>query len=280
MEKDFILGNGVRIPAVGFGTYKAEDGRQAVETVRTALEAGYSHLDCAAAYKNEKSIGEALRETDVARADLFVTSKLWATERSYDKAMRSFEKSLSDLGLDYLDLYLIHWPASPSRYDDWQEINLSTWRALERLYAEGLVRAIGVSNFMPHHLEPLIAQAEVAPMVNQIEYHPGFMQRDCVDFCKANGILVEAWSPLGRARVLENPLLVELAEKYGRSVAQICLRWELQNGVLPLPKSVNPKRIEENIHVWDFELTPDDMALISSMPPGGESGLDPDKVDF
>lgn len=210
---------------------------------------------------------------------MFVTSKVWNTERGYEKTIAAFEKTLSDLGLDYLDLYLIHWPASSSQYDNWEEINLETWRAMTELYKAGRIKSIGVSNFLPHHLKALM-KTEVPPMVNQIEYHPGLTQAETVEYCKKHSILVEAWNPLGTGRMLNNETLKSIAGKYKKSVAQLCIRWCLQNGVLPLPKSVTPARIVENADVFDFEITAEDLNAINDMPYFGGSGLHPDKINF
>ena len=240
LSDTFTLSNGVKIPGIGFGTYKSIDGNDAEESVRTAIGCGMRHIDCASFYKNEEGVGrgiaEGMSDNGLAREDLFVTSKVWTTDKAYDDAVRSCRKSLSDLGLEYLDLLLVHWPADDHAYHDWKEINFNTWRAFTDLYRDGLVRAIGVSNFWPEHLEPLM-DTDVPPMVDQIEYHPGYMQNDieesggsgyCPDdvaaYCKERGIIVEAWSPLGRAKVLQDPLLVSLAGKYGKTTSQICLR--------------------------------------------------------
>ncbi len=275
----FELAGGVRIPCVGYGTWQTPNGEVAASSVAAAIEAGYRHIDTAAAYGNETCVGEGIARSGVPREQLFITSKLWNTERGYEKTLAAFEKTCSDLGTDYLDLYLIHWPASRHQFEDWEEINLATWRAMCELHRAGRIRAIGVSNFMPHHLDALMS-AEVAPMVDQIEFHPGCMQAETVDYCREHGILVEAWSPLGCGRVLTNPDLQLVAERYGRSVAQVCLRWCLQHEVLPLPKSVTPSRIRENAEVFDFELSSEDMAAIDAMGSFGGSGLHPDAVDF
>lgn len=280
MRTDYELSNGVLLPAIGFGTWQTPDGQTAVDAVRTALACGYRHIDTAAIYGNESSVGLGIKQSGVARHDIFVTSKLWNSERGYDSTLRAFDKSLADLGLDYLDLYLIHWPAVSKQFDNWQSLNLDSWRAMERLYDEGRIRAIGVSNFMKHHLQPLLDAAAVVPMVNQIEYHPGMMQQECVDYCRANGIVVEAWSPLGTGCLLTNELLSRLAGKYGKTVAQLCIRWALQNGTAPLPKSITPSRIESNLDVYDFKISEADMQAIDAMPYVGGSGLVPDEVDF
>lgn len=278
-ENGFILNNGVRIPDIGYGTWQTPDGPVATNSVKCAIRAGYRHIDGAAVYGNEKSVGLGIRESAVPRQELFVTSKLWNTERGYESTLNAFRKTLDDLGADYLDLYLIHWPASSHQFPDWEQINLDTWRAMTELYRAGKVRAIGVSNFMPHHLNALL-KCDVAPMVNQIEYHPGMMQEETVSYCKANGIQAEAWSPLGTGRVLSNKTLGEIAGHYGVSVAQLCIRWCLQNEVLPLPKSTTPSRIEQNLDVRGFEISREDMERINEMEYFGGSGLHPDKVDF
>ena len=275
----YTLSNGVAIPWVGFGTWQTPDGQVAADSVKAALAAGYRHIDTASIYKNEAGVGQGIRESGVPREEIFVTTKIWNNKRGYEKTRESVEKSLERLGLDYLDMVLIHWPAAPHRVENWEELNQSTWQALTDLYKEGKIRAIGVSNFKPHHLKALL-EAEVKPMVNQIELHPGMTQQDTVDLCREHGILLEAWSPLGCGRLLDHPFLAELAAKYGKSVAQVCIRWCLQKGFLPLPKSVTPARIQQNAQVFDFVISDEDMAAMDAMENVGWSGLDPDEVDF
>lgn len=280
MEKYFKLNNDVKIPSIGFGTWQTPDGEIAVKSIKIAINNGYKHIDAAAIYDNEKGVGIGIKECGIERKELFVTSKLWNSERGYETTLNAFEKSLKDLQLEYLDLYLIHWPATSYQFNNWRQINSDTWRAMEKLYTEGKIRAIGVSNFLEHHLEPLMENAKIMPSVNQIEYHPGFMQNDCVKFCTDNNIQVEGWSPLGRGKVLENEMLKEIALKYNKSVAQLCIRWALQNNVLPLPKSTTPNRIKENFEVFDFEILESDMSLINQMDNFGGSGLNPDSIGF
>lgn len=278
-QDGFVLYNSATIPCLGFGTWQIPDGTAAVGAVKEALRKGYRHIDAAAIYGNERSVGKGIVQSGVDREELFVTSKVWNSERGYEKTLAAFDKTLDDLQLEYLDMYLIHWPASPSQFNDWQTINLTTWEAMEELYKSGRVRAIGACNFMVHHLESLL-QSDVRPMVNQIEYHPGQQQEETVEFCKRNKILIEAWSPLGSGKMLSNPMLSAMAEKYRKSVAQLCIKWCLQNGVLPLPKSVTPSRIAENLEVFDFAIAEEDMREINQMDYFGGSGLHPDQVPF
>lgn len=274
------LANGNTIPEIGFGTFQTPDGEVCVNAVREAIAVGYTHIDTAAVYRNEVSVGEGVRQSGKPREELFITSKVWNSERGYDKTLRACEKTLKDLGLDYLDLYLIHWPANQLQFGDQAEaINIDTWKAMERLSDEKLVRSIGLSNFYPHHMEPILAMANIAPTVDQIEYHPGLLQEDTIELCRKNDILVEAWSPLGRGHLLDNPVVVEIAGHHGKSPAQVILRWVLQNNVLPLVKSVHAERIRENYDIFDFELTPQEMKAIDSMP-GARFGGNPDTVEF
>lgn len=277
-QSAFTLHNNYKIPCLGYGTWRADE-QTAFASVKIAVEMGYRHIDTAAGYKNEAGVEQAVRESGVGRENVFITSKVFNDDRGYKTTLNAFEKTLSELKTDYLDLYLIHWPASAHRFDNWEQINLDTWRAMTELYKAGRIKAIGVSNFKPHHLRALM-ETEVKPMVNQIEYHPGQTQEETVSFCRENNILVEAWGPLGQGRMLSNPTLAETAAKYGKSTAQLCIKWCLQNGVLPLPKSVTESRIKENSEVFDFEISAEDMKRINEMPYIGGSGNDPDTVDF
>ena len=251
----FVLRNGVAVPALGYGTWQTPDGSVARDGVAAALRLGYRHVDTAFAYGNEASVGEGIRLSGVPRADIFLTTKHWVTERGYEKTKAAIDTSLKNLGVDYLDLYLIHWPCVTKVSPEWKEINASTWRAFEDAYKAGKLRAIGVSNFQKKHLEALAETAKILPMVNQIEFHPGFTQMDNVRYAQEHGMLVEAWSPLGCGAVLGDKRLTALAAKYGKSVAQLCLRFALQNDVLPLSKSVHEDRIASNAQLFDFEIS-------------------------
>lgn len=273
-ENTILLSNNLFINSLGYGTWRTSDA-DAEAAVCEAVKCGYRLIDTAAIYGNEKGIGRGIKSCGVSRNELFVTSKLWNSERGYDKTMKAFEQTLSDLDTDYLDLYLIHWPANRLQSEDPDAVNLSTWRAFTKLYKEGRIKAIGVSNFLPHHLAPLM-ETEIQPMINQIEYHPGYIQTDTVNYCKENGIALEAWSPLGRGNIFTEPTLLTLAEKYNKTVAQICIRFAIDSGVIPLPKSVTPERIKENFNVFDFSLSKEDIKKIEQMDLCGYSGLNPD----
>ena len=276
----YQLINGVQIPCLGFGTWQTPDGDAAVSSVRCALEEGYRHIDTAAVYGNEESIGQAIRESGIPREELFITTKLWNNCHGYEIALKAFDESMKKLGLEYLDLYLIHWPNPLAVRDHWQQANADAWKAMEKLYEEGRIRAIGVSNFRPHHLKELGKSANIAPMVNQIRLCPGDTQDETVNFCKNQGLLVEAYSPMGTGKIFSVPEMQKLAEKYQRSIAQICIRWSLQRGYLPLPKSVTPSRIRENLQVFDFELDADDVELIANLKGCVGYATDPDQAGF
>ncbi len=272
----YVLNNGVKIPCVAFGTYKAAEGDN-VEILKRAIACGYRYFDTASFYGTETYLGQAVKASGIPREEFFITSKMWKDEMGYEAAKEAFAKSLERLGTDYLDLYLIHWPQSSPDCREWRTIDAETWRALEELYEAGKVRAIGLSNFLPHHVENLLKNCRVRPMVNQIEFHPGHTQETVVAYCKERGILVQAWSPIGRGRVLEDELIVELAAKYGVSSAQVCLRYALQRGVVPLPKSSSEERMRQNQDLFSFELTEEDMYRIGAMPPAGWSGEHPER---
>lgn len=276
----FMLHNGMAVPCIGYGTYLTPDD-ETCKAVQEAIRVGYRLIDTAAFYGNEKGVGQAVRECGVPREELLITSKVWNADRGYEQTLAAFEKTMENLGLDYLDLYLIHWPANRKQFGDRaEEINAQTWRAMEELYRAGRIKAIGLSNFLPHHIEELGKTATVKPMVNQLEIHPGWLQKETVDYCQSHDIVVEAWSPLGRRAAFDNPFLGSLAEKYGKSAAQICLRWEIQHGVLPIPKTVNPARMEANLDIFDFEIEQADMEQIDAMPNIRERSNNPDEIDY
>ncbi len=278
---DFLtLSNGVKIPSIGFGTWQTPEGEAAAEAVRTAIEAGYRHIDTAQAYGNEKSVGDGIRRSGINRDDLFVTTKLTNDNHTYEITKSSFEQSLKDLGLDYVDLFLIHWPRPMKFRDNWQKANSETWKAMEELYEDGKIRAIGVSNFMPLHLSALFDTAKIAPMVNQIRLCPGCTQDEVVRYSREKGMILEAYSPLGTGRIFDADDIRFLSSKYGKSIAQISIRWSLQMGFLPLPKSVNEERIRSNIDVFDFELSDEDMEFLSGSTGVAGGAPDPDNMPF
>lgn len=262
------LVNGVEMPRFGLGVYKMTNPDEAYSAMSHALEAGYIAIDTAALYDNEEQVGQAVRDSKKKREELFITSKVWNTDQGYDQTLRAFETSLKKLDMDYLDLYLTHWPVP--------ELYIDTYRAIERLYDEKLIRATGVSNHEPHHLEKLLATANVQPMVNQIELHPHLIQQKNRDFAKQHNIAITSWSPLGRGRVLEDEAIVKLGEKYGKSAAQVIIRWHLQHDLIVIPKSVKEVRIQQNADVFDFELTTEDMQAIDMLNRDERYGSHPD----
>jgi methylglyoxal/glyoxal reductase len=266
-----VLSNGVKMPWMGLGVWRIQEGDEVISSVKHAIQTGYRSIDTAAVYGNEEGVGRAIKESGVSREELFITTKVWNTDQGFESTLRAFEESRKKLGLEYIDLYLIHWPVK-GKYKD-------TWKALEKLYKDGRVRAIGVSNFQIHHLKDVMEDSEVVPMVNQVEFHPLLTQKELLAFCREHRIQLEAWSPLMQGN-LDLPLLKELAEKYGKTPAQIVLRWDLQHEVVTIPKSVTPRRIEENANVFDFELTVEDMERIDALNQNKRFGSDPDNFNF
>ena len=276
------LNNGVEIPCVGYGTFRTDPAVTA-QAVQDAIAAGYRHIDTAKVYENEVGVGQGIKAAGVPREELFVTSKLWNTDRGYEATKAAFQASLDRLGLDYLDLYLIHWPANEKQFGaDAAKINAETWRAMEELYEAGKIRAIGLSNFMPHHVAELLKTAKIKPMVDQIEVHPGWTHAEEIKKLQAMDIVVEAWGPLGGqgATVLVDPTMQKIAAAHGKSTAQVSLRWILQQGVVPLPKSVHVDRLKQNMELFDFELSNEEMQTIAALPNLGGQCKDPDDVDF
>ena len=271
----YTLSNGVAIPCIGFGTYNAKGGDN-LAINRTAIEAGYRYFDTASLYETERVLGQAIKESGIPRKEFFIVSKLWIDERGYQGAKEAFERSLDRLQTDYLDLYLIHWPRGMEGDTDWKETDLETWRAMEELCEAGRVRGIGLSNFLPHHADVILKYGKLKPVVDQLEVHPGYTQEAAVRYCEENGIRVQAWSPLGRSAMLENPILKCYAEKYGKSVAQICLRFLLQKGIIPLVKSSTLERMKQNQDIFDFEITAEDMSVLNNMPQNTWLGEHPD----
>lgn len=276
LQDTTTLHNGVKMPWFGLGVFKVEEGPELVNAVKVAIKHGYRSIDTAAIYENEEGVGqgiiEGLKEAGISREDLFVTSKVWNADLGYESTIAAYEKSLKKLGLEYLDLYLIHWPVE-GKYKE-------AWRALETLYKEGKVKAIGVSNFQIHHLKDLMKDAEVKPMVNQVECHPRLTQKEVQAFCKEQGIQLEAWSPLMQGELLDNDVLQAIAAKHGKSVAQVILRWDIQNGIVTIPKSTKEHRIVENSSVFDFELTEEELNQIDGLNQNHRVGPDPDNFDF
>ncbi|MCM3033281.1 MULTISPECIES: aldo/keto reductase [unclassified Niallia] len=272
LQSTVKLNNGVEMPRFGLGVFKVEEGQEVIDSVKSAIKAGYISIDTAAVYKNEEGVGQGIKESGANREDLFITTKVWNADQGYESTLAAFETSIQKLGLDYIDLYLVHWPVK-GKYKE-------TWKALEKLYKDGKVKAIGVSNFHQHHLEDLLEEAEIVPMVNQIELHPLLSQVELRDFCKEKGIVVEAWSPLAQGKLLDNPVLAEIAGKYNKSTAQIILRWDLQNDIVTIPKSIKEHRIIENADIFDFELTNEDIDKINALNKNERVGPDPDNFNF
>lgn len=272
IKRSVKLSNGTEMPYLGLGVFDMSDDDEVINTVKCALDVGYRHIDTASFYNNEKGVGEALRQSHVDRSDIFVTSKVWNSEQGYDNTLRAFDKSIQRLGFDYLNLYLVHWPV--------KEKYKKTWKALEEICKQGRVKAIGVSNFLKHHLEDLMQSAEILPMVNQVEFHPYLVQNELLNYCKENDIQFEAYSPLMQGRILSDDLINKLAVKYCKTPAQIVLRWDIQKGVVTIPKSVKKERIISNSKIFDFEISQDDIKLIDGLNRSERIGGNPDRIDF
>lgn len=267
----FELGNGVLIPAIGFGTYKTD-----YPTIIKAIECGYRYFDTASKYGNEEQVGKAILNSGIPRKEFFVATKAWRDEMGYHETKKAFNRSLERLGMDYVDLYIIHWPKPTPDYSEWEKLVIETWQALEEIYMEKKARAIGLSNFLPHHLDVILENCSIKPMANQLEVHPGYSQEFTLSYCKENKIHVQAWSPLGRERVLNHPVVLELASKYNVTSAQICIRYAVQRGIAPIPKASSIERMKSNLDIFSFEIDKSDMYRLITLPQAGWSGEHPD----
>lgn len=267
-----VLNNGVEMPWLGLGVYGLDDGPEVEQAVLHALEIGYRSIDTATIYKNERGVGRAIRESGVPREEIFLTTKVWNDDQREKRTLAAFRESLKRLGTEYVDLYLVHWPV--------EGCYKTTWREMERIYQNGHAKAVGVSNFMQHHLEDLLNDSRIVPSVNQVEFHPRLIQRELLAYCRNHDIRVEAWSPLMHGEVVTEPTVMKVAEKYSRTPAQIVLRWDLQHGVVTIPKSGNPERIAENAQIFDFELSQEDMEQLDALDEGRRIGPDPLAFDF
>jgi methylglyoxal/glyoxal reductase len=266
------LNNGVEMPWLGLGVFMAEEGIEVENAVVTALKHGYRSIDTASVYQNERGVGVGIKKSKVPREEIFLTSKVWNSDQGYKTTLEAFEESLERLQTDYLDLYLIHWPKG--------KLSLDTWKAMEELYEKGLIRAIGVSNFLVHHLEDFLPECNVVPAVNQVEFHPELIQPELLEYCRKKGIQPEAWSPIMKGKVLDIPVLQALAAKYQKTPVQVVLRWDIQKGVVTIPKSVHPERIISNAGIFDFELSAEDMAKIDRLDKIKRIGFHPDHIPF
>jgi diketogulonate reductase-like aldo/keto reductase len=272
LQSSTTLHNGVKMPWFGLGVYKVPEGEVGLESIKIAIQSGYRSIDTAALYENEESVGQAIKKSGVPREELFITTKVWNSDQRNDSVEAAFETSLRKLGLDYVDLYLIHWPVK-EKYKD-------SWKVLEKLYKEKRVRAIGVSNFTIHHIEDLLSIAEIKPMVNQVELHPLHSQPELRDYCKKQQIQIEAWAPLGQGRLLDHPVLQEIASSHHKSIAQVILRWDIQNEIVTIPKSIRENRMKENANIFDFTLSSRDMEKINALNEDQRFGADPDHFNF
>ena len=272
LNSSVTLSNGVEMPWLGLGVFRSNEGPEVEGAVACALETGYRSVDTAALYENEKGVGNAVKRSGIAREEIFLTTKIWNSRQGYRSTFQAMEESLEKLQTPYVDLYLIHWPKG--------DLSIQTWKAMEELYEKGLARAIGVSNFHVHHLQHLMEHARIRPMVNQYEFHPRLLQPRLLDFCLRHQIRPEAWRPIMEGEVNKIPLMQELAQKYGKSPVQLALRWDIQKGVVTIPKSVNPERIIHNAQIFDFEIRPEDMLRIDGLDQNRRMGADPDDFDF
>ncbi|MDF2538753.1 MAG: yvgN [Herbinix sp.] len=279
IQDTYVLSNGIKIPCVGFGTWKLPNENSTTDIVKMAIDCGYRHIDTAFAYGNEAAVGKAIRECGLKRNEVFLTSKLNNPDHGYRDTLKEFNMTMDNLGLDYLDLYLIHWPNPIKFREYWQEANEGTWKAFEELYKEGKIRAIGVSNFLEHHLDALLETATIAPMVDQLELHPQYVQKSTISYCKDHRMIVEAWSPLISGN-MDHPVLLKLSREYNKTPAQILLRWSIQHGFLPLPKASSAERMLENASIFDFDLTQSDIEELSAMEALGRIGPHPDTAVF
>ena len=275
---NYKLNNGIEIPSIAFGTWKFLDNEETSQIINNAITNGYRYIDTASAYGNEASIGRGIKQSGIDRQSIVIGGKLWNDDRGYEKTIKACYKTIETLNCEYLDVYLIHWPASKAVHDNWKEINNETWKAMEYLYESGLVKAIGVCNFKVNQLESLIENAKIKPMINQVEFHPGVMQKEILEFCKRNSILVEAWSPLGSGKLIKKEQLKEIASKYNKDVAQICIKWCSQNGTLPIPKTSDTDRMKSNLNVFDFTISKEDMEYLNNLPYMAGSGLDSETI--
>ena len=265
MNQNFILlSNGIKMPSIGFGTYKSGNDEETSQIIKNALSIGYRMIDTASFYGNEVGIGNGIKSSKVNREDTFLVTKLWNDDHGYEKTIEAFNKSLENLQVDYIDLYLIHWP---------NKLNIDTWKAFEELYEDGKVKAIGVCNFKQNHLEELIKNSKIKPMVNQVEMHPSNQKKELLDYCEKNEIQLIAWSPIMRGKIFDNELMISLSEKYNKSIAQIVLRWHMQRGIIPIPKSSNESRIKENLNIFDFEICKEDMEKINLLDEGYDASV-------
>lgn len=273
-ERNYTLSNGMTVPKIGFGCYNPKGG-DTYGMIRRAIDAGYSYFDTASLYGTEPALGEAVKDSGINREDLLIATKAWHDEMGTEKVREAFFRSLKRLQMDYVDLYIIHWPR-PDTVCDWKSLDLETWSAMEKLKEEGYVRALGVSNFLPHHLDNLLRNSETKPVVDQMELHPGYIQEAAVRFCQEHDILPQAWGPIGRGKIFQNKVVNDLAVKYRRSFAQICLRYLVQRGIQPLAKAMNEEHMLENKEIFDFEISQEDMWMLSCMPQTDWLGEHPD----